>query len=384
MAKGPQPIEPIDVPPSIEQGLDMVYIDREIAPSIEKRDAQLEQQGYEDFQATDMDMFAPVHPVYTQLRQSLVRYQMRWGDLPQVQIPAGPVLKLNTTGDRVALLRQRLGLSEGTKFDAATAAAVKEFQGVHGVKADGVAGAGTVDALNRGFKHYENVLMLNLERAKRLPITTESGRYVLVDAGAARLWMFENGRPVDSMRVIVGTKETETPMMAALLRFVSVNPYWNTPPDFAQKKVAPHVVAEGLKYLQDRDYQVLSDWSDDATPIDAATVILGVDCDPVAQTGCPPGTKCGSLIEAVGPSVSQTTCVPNGSVAPGGTCTVGEPGPATGPIPKTIPPVPTPRPVASTSRACRSRRDYDGFVPFSRSGSSSDSHTRLRPADLAA
>jgi murein L,D-transpeptidase YcbB/YkuD len=74
------------------------------------------------------------------------------------------------------------------------------------------------------------------------------------------------------MRVIVGTKETETPMMAALLRFVSVNPYWNTPPDFAQKKVAPHVVAEGLKYLEDRDYQVLSDWSDDATPIDPATV----------------------------------------------------------------------------------------------------------------
>ena len=44
----------------------MVYIDREIAPSIEKRDAQLQQQGYDDFQgATDMDMFAPVHPVYT-------------------------------------------------------------------------------------------------------------------------------------------------------------------------------------------------------------------------------------------------------------------------------------------------------------------------------
>ena len=272
LAASQQPIEPIEVPPSVEQGLDMVYIDREIAPSIEKRDAQLDQQGYGDFQAADMDMFAAVHPLYTELRRSLVRYQMRWGDLPQVQIPTGPLLKLNATGDRVALLRQRLGLPEGTKFDAATAAAVKEFQGVHGMKADGAAGAGTIAALNRGFKHYENVLMLNLERAKRLPVTAEVGRYVLVDAGAARLWMFENGRAVDSMRVIVGTKETETPMMAALLRFVSVNPYWNTPPDFAQKNVAPHVVTEGLKYLQDRDYQVLSDWSDDATPIDPTTV----------------------------------------------------------------------------------------------------------------
>ena len=145
-AAGQQPIEPIDVPPSVEQGLDMVYIDREMAPSIEKRDAQLQQQGYGDFQSADMDMFAPVHPIYTELRRALVRYQMRWGDLPQVQISAGPVLKLNSTGDRVALLRQRLGLPEGTKFDAATAAAVKEFQGVHGMKADGVAGAGTIDA----------------------------------------------------------------------------------------------------------------------------------------------------------------------------------------------------------------------------------------------
>ena len=144
LAASQQPIEPIDIPPSVEQGLDMVYIDREIAPSIEKRDAQLEQQGYDDFQPADMDMFAAVHPLYTELRRSLVRYQMRWGDLPQVQVPAGPLLKLNASGDRVALLRQRLGLPEGTKFDAATVAAVKEFQGVHGMKADGVASAATI------------------------------------------------------------------------------------------------------------------------------------------------------------------------------------------------------------------------------------------------
>ena len=263
-----QPIEPIDVPPSIEQGLDMVYIDREIAPSMEARDAQLHSQGYNDFEAAGGDLFSPVHPLYTDLRRSLVQYQMRWGDLPQVQIPAGPVLKPNSTGDRVALLRQRLGLAEGTKYDAPLAAAVKEYQTVHGFKPDGIVGAATIDSLNRGFKHYENVLLLNLERARRLPRTTESGRYILVDAGSAKLWMYENGRPVDSMRVIVGSNATETPMMAALLRYVSLNPWWNTPPDLATKSVAPGVLKEGLKYLTDRDYQVLSDWTDEATPID--------------------------------------------------------------------------------------------------------------------
>jgi murein L,D-transpeptidase YcbB/YkuD len=84
--------------------------------------------------------------------------------------------------------------------------------------------------------------------------------------------MYENGKPVDSMRVIVGSHATETPMMAALLRFVSVHPWWNTPPDLAKKSVAPGVLKEGLTYLSDRDYQVLSDWTDDATPIDPSTV----------------------------------------------------------------------------------------------------------------
>jgi murein L,D-transpeptidase YcbB/YkuD len=53
---------------------------------------------------------------------------------------------------------------------------------------------------------------------------------------------------------------------------VSLNPWWNTPPELATKSVAPGVLKEGLKYLTDRDYQVLSDWTDEATPIDPATV----------------------------------------------------------------------------------------------------------------
>ena len=37
------------------------------------------------------------------------------------------------------------------------------------------------------------------------------GRYVLVDAASAWLYMIEDGRVQDSMRVIVGKPETPTP-----------------------------------------------------------------------------------------------------------------------------------------------------------------------------
>ena len=168
LAASQQPIEPIEVPPSVEQGLDMVYIDREIAPSMEQRDAQLEQQGFERFPgragSTCSRRCTRSTPICAAGWSST---RCAGATCRRCRSRRGPVLKLNSTGDRVALLRQRLGLAEGTKFDAATAAAVKEFQGAHGMKADGVAGAGTIDALNRGFKHYENVLMLNLERAPR-------------------------------------------------------------------------------------------------------------------------------------------------------------------------------------------------------------------------
>jgi L,D-transpeptidase YcbB len=265
-----QPLEPIDVPPSVEQGLDMVYIDREIEPSMAARDAQLAELGFDPGAGGPADLFLPVHPLYTDLRRALVRYQMRWG--PQVAVPEGPLLKSGSEGERVSLLRQRLGLPEGNRYDATVQQAVKAYQEVHGFKADGVVGAATIASLNRGARHYEQILLLNLERARRLPRTTEAGRYLLVDAGAARLWMYENGRPVDSMRVIVGTKQTETPMMAALLRFVSVNPNWNVPPELAKSLVAPKVLAEGLPYLKERKYKVLSDWADAAQEVDPATV----------------------------------------------------------------------------------------------------------------
>ena len=267
-----QPIEPIEIPASVEQGLDMVYIDREIAPEMDSRDAQLAELGFATGRAAPVDMFLPVHPVYTELRRGLVRYQMRWSALPQSKIPSGEVLKPGSEGERVALLRQRLGLAEGSKYDEALANAVREYQEVHGQKADGVVGAGTLASLNLGAEHYERVLMLNMERARRLPRANERGRYVLVDSGSARLWMYENGKPVDSMRVIVGTGETETPMMAALLRYVSVNPNWNVPPELARSLVAPNVLKEGLIYLMDREYKVYSDWTEDAVQIDPAMV----------------------------------------------------------------------------------------------------------------
>jgi murein L,D-transpeptidase YcbB/YkuD len=60
-------------------------------------------------------------------------------------------------------------------------------------------------------------------------------------------------------------------MMAGLIRFAMVNPYWNLPPDLARVR-AKEVLGKGVAYLKANRYEVLSDWSDDARVLDPKTV----------------------------------------------------------------------------------------------------------------
>jgi murein L,D-transpeptidase YcbB/YkuD len=116
------------------------------------------------------------------------------------------------------------------------------------------------------------VLELNLERARALP--SDKGRYVIVNPPAARLYMYENGQVVDSMRVVAGRPDpiAQTPMMVAYLRYVALNPYWNSPPDIPSKRLAPTILKEGRAYFKKRGYEVLSDWGPNAHVIDPMSI----------------------------------------------------------------------------------------------------------------
>ena len=103
-------------------------------------------------------------------------------------------------------------------------------------------------------------------------ILPSTGRYVLVDAGAARLFMIENGKVADSMRVIVGKPASATPVMKSVLQSATLNPYWNVPTDLAQKLIAPRVLAEGVSYLRKHNYLVVSAFGPDAAEVSAKSV----------------------------------------------------------------------------------------------------------------
>ena len=65
--------------------------------------------------------------------------------------------------------------------------------------------------------HERELLALNLERARALPAGKQ--RYVLVNAAQQRLFMYDDGKPMDSMVVVVGKPKYPTPMLTAYVRY---------------------------------------------------------------------------------------------------------------------------------------------------------------------
>ena len=116
------------------------------------------------------------------------------------------------------------------------------------------------------------LLELNLERARALP--SGNGRYVIVNPPAARLYMYENGQVVDSMRVVAGRTDpiAQTPMMNAFIRYVALNPYWNSPPDITARKLAPKVLTGGRAYLNRQGYEVVDKFGTGARVLDPMSV----------------------------------------------------------------------------------------------------------------
>jgi len=77
------------------------------------------------------------------------------------------------------------------------------------------------------------------------------------------LTLYENGAPIDSMKVITGTSELPTPLIASYMYYITYNPYWHAPDHLVRKTIAPNVLKLGLGYFKSHGYDVIEDWASD-------------------------------------------------------------------------------------------------------------------------
>lgn len=115
-------------------------------------------------------------------------------------------------------------------------------------------------------------VIASLNRARAFP---QRGKFVLVDSATQRLWMFENGRVVDHMKVVVGEREEpfkHTPEISSVIYYSTHNPYWHVPKHLIREYLAQGVLNGGRNYLKTRRYEVLESLTEGAAVIDPMTV----------------------------------------------------------------------------------------------------------------
>ena len=101
-------------------------------------------------------------------------------------------------------------------------------------------------------------ILANLDRVRSIPA---KGRFILVDSGSQRMFLYENGVPVDSMKVVVGSPEMPTPLIASVMYYVTFNPQWNAPTHLVKGPIATKTLAGGRKYFDSMGYEVMADWT---------------------------------------------------------------------------------------------------------------------------
>ncbi|HVJ52345.1 MAG TPA: L,D-transpeptidase family protein [Aliidongia sp.] len=202
-----------------------------------------------------LQALAPQTPDYAMLRLALARVEAR--ATPQDWTPlADPVkpLALGDSGPPIAALRARLAAigdlpvsdMPGEIFDKDLQTAVAHFQSRHGIGADGRVGKRTVAALNVAPAARLEQIRLNLERWREMPRDLPPRR-VIVNAASATLTLYEEGQPALVSRVVVGKPDHPTPVLAALIEAVSVNPPWKVPSSIIHREILP-------KLRRDPDY----------------------------------------------------------------------------------------------------------------------------------
>ncbi len=112
-------------------------------------------------------------------------------------------------------------------------------------------------------------LLANLDRLRSIPA---KGRFLLVDSGSSMMTLYEHGEPVDSMKVITGTRQLPTPLIASVIYYIVYNPYWHAPDHLVRKTIAPTYLRQGIRYFKSHGYHVIDEWSPTANVIDPTTI----------------------------------------------------------------------------------------------------------------
>jgi len=203
----------------------------------------------------------PMNRQYLRLKTQLLRYRA-WeldGPLPLIRTDRKKIA-IGDTAPSIPAIRHRLYLlgdlsadDDRPVFDTPLEAAVRSFQRRHGLRDDGVVGAGVLRALNTPLRQRIRQIVVNMERARWLP-RTAPGEHLLVNIPQFELMVYRGDSLSWSCPVVVGKDANRTAVFQADMRYIVFSPYWNVPAGILQKEILP-AMARNPDYLRQNDME---------------------------------------------------------------------------------------------------------------------------------
>lgn len=247
-----------------------------LSPALFRRDWAIRPLPYDakaDFEAArgrgDLASWAanlaPPDPRYGRLVTAFGRYReiAARGGWPILKVKRP--LKAASPAADVRALRERLAIEDtqlvpvtaeaAGAYDAALADAVSRAQARYGLNVDGVAGAGTLAALNVPVERRLAQMRANLERWRWTPRELPADR---VELNIAAAWFdeYEDGAPVLRMRAVVGRPSDPTPSFQDHIHAILFYPPWTVPAKIAANELLPkerrspgYLAREGFRRL---------------------------------------------------------------------------------------------------------------------------------------
>ncbi len=207
---------------------------------------------------------APTDIGYSNLSAGYVRYSRLANQGGWPAFAAGATIEPGASDRRIPALIDRLVAegdlsaadgarlkAQGLVYGPELEAAVRGFQTRHGLGADGRIGPGTQRSLGASAQDRARQIALNLERRRWLKRDVAPER-IEVNTAAAIMVYWKDAKPVHSNRVVVGSKENQTPSLEKPFASVVANPPWYVPAGIARREILP----KGPGYLAANDMYV--------------------------------------------------------------------------------------------------------------------------------
>ncbi|GAA4398994.1 L,D-transpeptidase family protein [Nibrella viscosa] len=229
-----------------------------------------------------LDYFRPRFAQYNKLRQHLQTYQKILDEGGWPTIEKGDKLKPGDADSRLATIRKRLYLTgdlatppdqwqQPTLFDSLLVKAVNRYQARNGLAVEAAITDNLVAVMNVPVETRLKQIMLNLDRIRWFASGDMPDTYVLVNIPEYRLRVYEGGKAIKQMKVVVGKEMNATPIFSDMIEYAEFSPYWNVPTSIATKELWPKIKAS-TGYQRRHHYEILDGWGNNARVVSRSRV----------------------------------------------------------------------------------------------------------------